>query len=60
MKKFYAIILGCMILGASLSANAYTDENGNTNDSNTVWIKKCFPITKHSTSKYPRCIRVIR
>lgn len=36
MKKFYAIILGCMILGASLSANAYTDENGNTNDRNTV------------------------
>ncbi len=57
MKKFYAIILGCMILGASLSANAYTDENGNTNDRNTVWIKKCFPVKDYTLSKYNRCIR---
>lgn len=60
MKKFYAAILGCILLGASLSANAYTDENGNTNDRNTVWIKKCFPSTSYTTSKYLRCIRVTR
>lgn len=52
--------MGIVFSLVSITAYAYTDESGNTNDRNTVRIKKCIKVSSLEEKSFVICKKIGR